>query len=72
MYLGSSEVKIIVFFLLSVCTNGEVRLAGGSTISEGRIEVCQDQSWGTICGLGMTPREASVVCRQLGFSARGD
>lgn len=54
-----------------MCTNGEVRLAGGNTLYEGRVEVCQNQEWGTVCSIGITPREASVVCRQLGYSARG-
>ena len=64
-------VALIDTIFLLVCTDGEVRLSGGSVFSEGRVEVCQNQVWGTVCGIGITPREASVVCRQLGYSARG-
>lgn len=60
-------------FCYSACTNGEIRLAGGSTVSSGRVETCQNQQWGTICG-GTTwgVNDARVVCRQLGFSGIGD
>ena len=30
------------------CTNGEVRLMGGSTQNEGKVEVCVNQAWGSL------------------------
>ncbi len=38
----------------------------------GRVEVCHDSEWGTICGDASSQywefKNAQVVCRQLGYS----
>ena len=48
-----------------------MRLAGSSNAFEGRVEVCNNQAWGTVCDdLWGTP-DAQVTCRQLGFSRFG-
>ncbi len=43
------------------------------TLSEGRVEICMDGRYGTICADGdsWSFNEAAVVCRQLGFTANG-
>uniref|UniRef100_A0A1X7ULL6 Deleted in malignant brain tumors 1 protein n=1 Tax=Amphimedon queenslandica TaxID=400682 RepID=A0A1X7ULL6_AMPQE len=52
----------------SNCTDGEVRLIGGSTYYEGRVEVCVNKAWGTVCGYGngWGKEEARIVCSQVG------
>lgn len=54
------------------CTDGQIRLRGGLTQREGRVEICIDRVWGTICGNRWDRYEAQVVCRQLGHSTLGE
>ena len=48
---------------------GAIRLAGsGSNSSQGRVEVCLNNQWGTVCDDFWDATDAGVTCRQLGFS----
>ncbi|XP_064397348.1 deleted in malignant brain tumors 1 protein-like isoform X2 [Halichondria panicea] len=49
------------------CNDGAMRLVGGSTVSEGRLEICHNGQWGTICNQGWTHRRAAQVCSRLGL-----
>ena len=55
----------------SLCNDGDVRLVGGNTNSEGRVEICINSAWGTVCDSGWDTQETSVVCSQLGFLPQG-
>ena len=59
----------------SNCSDGDLRLEGGSNEYEGRVEICINQVWGTICSGSSYSRwgvtDGRVVCKQLGHQEFG-
>ena len=53
------------------CYEGDVRLVDGATGLEGRLEICRNNVWGTVCHNRWDHNDARVVCQQLGLSAVG-
>lgn len=60
-----------IAILHSSCTDGEIRLVGGTTVNEGTVEICFNNVWGTICDFNWGSIDASVICNQLGFQSTG-
>ena len=70
---------------MSDCEDGDVRLVGGNTQYEGRVEVCINHVWGTVCSSRYSrysywwwsynyywgTTDSNVVCRQLGHMELG-
>lgn len=48
-----------------------MRLAGGNSHLEGRVEFCFNNVWGTVCSEGWGSEDTAVVCTQLGFISQG-
>ena len=55
----------------SNCSDGDVRLVGGSTINEGNAQICYRNAWGSICDDYWGTSDSNVVCRQLGLQPYG-
>ena len=48
-------------------SNGNVRLIGGTTVQQGRVEIWYSNQWNTVCDDSWDITAATVVCQQLGY-----
>ena len=61
---------MVLFILLAEaeCIDGDIQLVDGAFATEGRVHVCVNGTWGTLCGDQWDDEDAKVICRQLGLS----
>ena len=48
-----------------VCDEGDARLVNGDIEQEGRLEVCTNGVWGTVCNTLFSTTDGYVACKQL-------
>ena len=62
----------LVAIFAAECGNREIRLAGwGNSSTQGRVEVCNFNRWGSVCDDTWDVLDATVACYQLGYSTLG-
>ena len=44
----------------------------GTTPYEGRVEICYDGVWGSVCDSGWDGWDAAIVCLQMGFQGKSN
>lgn len=59
--------------LFSECVDGAVRLVNDGSVDpiEGRVEICINNIWGSVCNRGFSTEEAEVICRQINNTFEG-
>ena len=51
----------------SNCTDYDVQLVDGPSLNEGRVLICINGVWGTLCNSGIDYNDAGVICLELGY-----
>ncbi len=55
----------------SLCTDDDLRLDTTVAPIGGRVEVCHDGVWGSVCNEMWSTIDAQVACNQLGLPSSG-
>ena len=55
------------------CTDGDIQIIPYNSDNKqmGRVEMCVNGTWGTVCSDFFDDNDAKVACRQLGYSHLG-
>ena len=56
---------------MAYCEDGDVKLVGGINELEGRVEVCYNNLWVSICHSSWSFQDGNVVCKKLGHQPTG-
>ena len=72
---SSAIIRPLTILCIGItCYDGDVRLVNGRQPHEGRVEICFNETWGTICqriylsSYSWNHSQADIVCKQLGYS----
>lgn len=79
MHIGELQLKFLVLVMATRsanCSDGDVRLQDGMSdlangVMEGRLEVCINEAWGSVCIDHFGSAEAAVVCNSFNLTGRG-
>ena len=65
-------IYIYIIFYID-CTDGDIQIIPYNSYNKqmGRVEVCVNGTWGTVCSNFFDDNDAKVACRQLGYSHLG-
>ena len=55
----------------TTCTQGAIRLQQG-TATQGRVEICNNNVWGTVCQDRWGNADARISCQQLGLPSSSE
>ena len=67
-FLGSFDYVTVALMLDTLqCHETDVRVIDGRTANDGRVQICYNGLWGSVCDDSWDERDAKVVCRQLGY-----
>ena len=74
MCVESVDTLFDLYVFIENCTEGDFRQQPRGEGNGIFIQYCSGKSWYYLCGgsVGLSPPEAAVVCRQLGYSDQGE
>ena len=67
----SCEFYLYIVTEPGICEEGTVRLMDGVIQQEGRVEVCSNGVWGSVCDQNWDKTDAHIVCQEIGYSELG-